>query len=65
MEAVRAQFPVFNFNNSPRIIAQAKENAAKAAEASATAGTTNTPAGTPATTNAAAPATQVTQPIGR
>ena len=28
LDAVRSEFPVFNFNNSPRIIAQARENAA-------------------------------------
>ena len=43
LDAVRDQFPVFNFNNSPRIIADAKAAAAKAAEASTT---TNMPAGT-------------------
>ena len=46
LDAVRAQFPVFNYRNSPRAIALARENAARDA------------APTPAATNAEAPATQ-------
>ena len=52
LEAVRAQFPVYSVNNSPRVIALAKENAARAAETSGT----NAPAGTTPATNAAPPA---------
>jgi hypothetical protein len=58
LDAVRGQFPAFNFNNSPRIIAQAKANAAKAAESS----NTNTNA---AGTNAPAPAARGMQPSDR
>lgn len=51
LEALRGEFPVFNFRNSPRAIALAKENAAQAAAAASTNSATM-----PATTNAAAPA---------
>ena len=52
LDSLRAQFPVYNVRNSPRVIALARENAARATEPA----TTN--AAAPATTNAAGPATQ-------
>jgi hypothetical protein len=55
LEALRPQFPVFNFNNSPRIIAQAKETAANG-------GTSRTNA---VGTNAPVPVPQGNQPTGR
>ncbi len=58
LDAVRGQFPVYNNRNSPRIIALARENAAKAAESSGT-----NPAGTPPGTNAPVPAAPGSQPI--
>ena len=45
LDSLRGQFPVYSVTNSPRVIALARENAARDAAA-------------PATTNAAAPATQ-------
>ena len=56
LDDLRAQFPVYNNRNSPRIIALAKENAAKAAATNAPA------AGAPPTINAPAPANRGIQP---
>lgn len=57
LDALRGQFPVYNNRNSPRVIALARETAAKAAESSST-----NAAGTPPPTNAPVPATRETQP---
>lgn len=59
LDAVRSQFPVFNFNNSPRVIAFARQRAARAAEPSA---------GTPPPTNAPVPAppgSGLLRPLGK
>jgi hypothetical protein len=53
LDSVREQFPVYNVRNSPRVIALARESAARATEPAARDDTA-----TPATTNAAVPATQ-------
>ncbi len=57
LDALRGQFPIYNNNNSPRVIALARETAARAAEPSG-----RDPAGTPPGTNAPVPATPGTQP---
>jgi hypothetical protein len=59
LDALRGQFPIYNNRNSPRIIALARENAARAAESSST----NAPVS--ATTNAPPPATGEIQPSTR
>lgn len=56
LDAVRAQFPAYDVRNSPRVIALAKQDAARAMES----GSTNTVA-PPAMTNAAPPAAQSVQ----
>ncbi len=56
LDALREQFPIYSNRNSPRIIALARENAARAAER-----TDRDAAGT----NAPAPATQAIQPSTR
>jgi hypothetical protein len=57
LEAVRDQFPVYNNRNSPRIIALAKETAARNSEPSGT----NAPS-TPSVTNAPASASAESKP---
>jgi hypothetical protein len=60
LDGLRAQFPIYNNRNSPRIIALARETAAQAAESSGRAATN-----TPPSTNAPAPVTPGIQPSGQ
>ncbi len=53
LDALREQFPIYNVKNSPRVIALARENAARAADPSNRAA-----AGAPTITNAPVPATR-------